>query len=690
MQVDIIKEIEQNFLESSYDTNCHRAFPDVRDGLKPSQRYCLWEMHVKKYTSDKPHVKSAKISSAVIGEYWPHNDVSMYETLVGMSQSFTNNVPEVGFHGANGNIILGAGSFASSRYTEARLSPMAEEGMLAGINKDTVPMIWNYSEDLKMPLYLPSVFPRLLVNGSAGIGVSIAQVWTLHNFSETCALIQNYLASGEIDYDNYYPDFPTGGTIINKDELGVINKTGRGKVVLRANYKVDNDTIDFYEMPYQVYIEPVIEQIKTHLEKGNITNIKSVLNKSDKKRICLSITCTSKNYVPQTLAQLFKYTDLKTQINVNQNAIVSKTPVMLNLKQTLDVYIDHNKECVRREWAFNKKKAEERLHILDGLLAALNNIDDVVALIRQTTNTAEATKQLRQRFGLSEFQAKAILDMKLSRLSHLEKDKVEKEHNDLESEVKKAEKILGSEKEQIKIFSQKLADLEKKFGTPRHTVVAQEKMVELKAKDKSNEDVVITFNPEGGYVQKFLTKEFKKSQLYSFHCKDDDLFLAFSDKGRSFRLRASEINFSGAGRGTAIGPILKLNDDEKIMLVCPNRSCKTRPYIFFAFENGKVKKCNRDSFVGNTRNLRGMKASNVESPVVNIAISNGDIVILETEAGMRIAFKADDVNETGRTSGGVIGIRLKEGDRVVSAEVLAAGDWDGKLQARGGRGQKIS
>lgn len=690
MQVDIIKEIEQNFLESSYDTNCHRAFPDVRDGLKPSQRYSLWEMHVKKYTSDKPHVKSAKISSAVIGEYWPHNDVSMYETLVGMSQNFTNNIPEVDFHGANGNIILGANSFASSRYTEARLSPVAEEGMLAGIDKHTVPMIWNYSEDLKMPLYLPAVFPRLLVNGSAGIGVSIAQVWTLHNFSETCNVIQKYISTGEIDYDSYYPDYPTGGTIINKNELGVINRTGKGKVVVRANYTISGKTIDFYEMPYQVYIEPVIEQIKTHLEKGDITNIKSVFNKSDKKRICLSITCTAESYVPQTLAQLFKYTDLKTQINVNQNGIISKTPVMLNLKQTLDVYIEHNKECIKREWVYNKEKAETRLHILDGLLTALNNIDDVVALIRQAKNTTEANKQLRQKYSLSEVQAKAILDMKLSRLSHLEKDNVKKEYSSLENEIKKADNILSSEKEQIKIFSKKLADLEKKFGKPRRTVVTQEKIVELKGKEKPNEDVVITFNPEGGYVQKFLTKDFKKSEYSAFHCKDNDLFLMFSDKGRTFRLRAGEINFSGSGRGIAIRTILKLDDDEKIMLACPNRSCKKRPYILFCFENGKVKKSDREIYIGTTRNVSGMKGSNVPSKVVNICLSNGDIIHLTSET-KEIYFKADEVSPTGRTSSGVIGMKLKEGETIIGAEVLAPENIDASLiQPRGKVGRKLS
>lgn len=324
-EVNIIDEVQQNFIDSSYDTNTNRAFPDIRDGLKPGQRACLWEMYTKKYTSKKPHVKSAKISGGVAALWWPHGTTAIYETFARMSQPFTNNIPEVDFHGSNGNVILGGDAIAADRYTEARLSPIVEAGMLTGINKQVVPMQLNFSEDDQWPKVFPAVFPRLLVNGAQGIGVSLSNVWLPHGFSETAELILRYIKTGELDEDNYYPDFPTGGTIINKDELATINKTGRGKVIIESKYRTNGQEIDFYELPYQVFIEPVIDEIKKAIAEEKVTGIADVYNKSDKKRISLVVTCMPGVDVYKVVTQLFQL-----QICVN-NLMLIKMELLAKL-----------------------------------------------------------------------------------------------------------------------------------------------------------------------------------------------------------------------------------------------------------------------------------------------------------------------------------------------------------------------
>ena len=356
-EIDIIDEVQQNFVDSSYDTNTNRAFPDIRDGLKPGQRACLWEMYTKKYTSKKPHVKSAKISGGVAALWWPHGTTAIYETFARMSQPFTNNIPEVDFHGSNGNVILGGDAIAADRYTEARLSPIVECGMLSGIDKRVVPMQANFSEDDEWPRVLPAVFPRLLVNGAQGIGVSLSNVWLPHSFSESAELLLHYIETGELDEDNFYPDFPTGGTIINKNELATINKTGRGKVIIESKFRISGHEIDFYELPYQVFIEPVIDEIKKAIDEEKVTGIADVYNKSDKKRISLVVTCLPGIEPLKVVNQLFAATNLRKQFNANQNGIISKTPVMITLKKYADTYIEHNTGCIKREYEYDLKAA---------------------------------------------------------------------------------------------------------------------------------------------------------------------------------------------------------------------------------------------------------------------------------------------------------------------------------------------
>ena len=702
-QIDILDEVKQNFIDSSYDVNTNRAFPNVKDGLKPGQRACLWEMYTKGYTSNKPHVKSAKIDGGVAALWWPHGTTAIYETFARMSQPFTNNVPEVDFHGANGNIILGGDALAADRYTEARLSKIAEEGMLKGIDKNNVPMLWNFSEDEQWPQVLPAVFPRLLVNGCQGIGVSVANVFLPHSFTETANLILKYLKENILDEEEYYPDFPTGGTIINQDELATINKTGKGRVILEANYTINNNEIVFYEMPYQVYIEPVIETIKEKIEDGVIEGINDIFNKSDKKRIALVIEC-QKGYKPeQIVEQLFQNTPLRSQYNANQNGIISKTPVLLNLRQIVDCYIEHNLECIQKEFQFDLDKTNARIEILEGLIAALANIDDIVDIIRKSDSPTEAKNTLMDKYSFTENQAKSILDMKLARLTKLDGVKLNDELQERQEYAAKCAEIVSSEDSREQVLIERLTELRDKFGDKRRTKVIQKTIIKKASNGTTKqpepvEDVVITYNPIG-YLQRIPISNYRKSNFKGFKCTTEDLVLLFSNKGRFFRISPKDIKSCGVkDKGTAIGAILKLESGEKILNIFSDIINQDRPYLLFALKDGSVKKIEKMEYLGKTRNLSGMVATKVkDSEVVSIQETNGNDIVLGSKNGYYIRFAADDVRATGRNSAGVKGIKLSEGDCLTTCIICDKIDKEVKIedkkitiaaQGRGGKGKK--
>lgn len=698
-QIDILDEVKQNFIDSSYDVNTNRAFPNVKDGLKPGQRACLWEMYTKGYTSNKPHVKSAKIDGGVAALWWPHGTTAIYETFARMSQPFTNNVPEVDFHGANGNIILGGDALAADRYTEARLSKIVEEGMLKGIDKNNVPMLWNFSEDEQWPQVLPAVFPRLLVNGCQGIGVSVANVFLPHSFTETANLILKYLKENILDEEEYYPDFPTGGTIINQDELATINKTGKGRVILEANYTINNNEIVFYEMPYQVYIEPVIETIKEKIEDGAIEGINDVFNKSDKKRIALVIEC-QKGYRPeQIVEQLFQNTPLRSQYNANQNGIISKTPVLLNLQQIVDCYIEHNLECIQKEFQFDLDKTNARIEILEGLIAALANIDDIVNIIRKSDSPTEAKNTLMDKYSFTENQAKSILDMKLARLTKLDGVKLNDELQEKQEYAAKCAEIVGFEDSRKQVLIERLTELRDKFGDKRCTKVIQ-KTITKKVKNGSGtkqsepvEDVVITYNPIG-YLQRIPISSYRKSNFKGFKCTTEDLVLLFSNKGRFFRISTKDIKSCGVkDKGTAIGAIIKLQSGEKIINVFSSILNEKHPYLTFVLNNGIIKKVSKYCYFSNNKSLAGLKALKLKDRdyVVSVLETNGDILRLETKDKYEIYLELNKIRESQKNSYGIKGIKLSTNDKVVTVETFEKNDKNiiTKVQLPNGKGKKM-
>lgn len=695
-EIDIIDEVQQNFIDSSYDTNTNRAFPDIRDGLKPGQRACLWEMYTKKYTSKKPHVKSAKISGGVAALWWPHGTTAIYETFARMSQPFTNNIPEVDFHGSNGNVILGGDAIAADRYTEARLSSIVEEGMLRNIEKSVVPMQPNFSEDDRWPTVLPAIFPRLLVNGAQGIGVSLSNVWLPHSFSESAELLLRYIDTGELDEDNFYPDFPTGGTIVNKNELVAINKTGRGKVIIESKYHINGQEINFYELPYQVFIEPIVDEIKKAIEEEKVTGIADVYNKSDKKRISLVVTCLTGINPETVVAQLFSATNLRKQFNANQNGIISKTPIMITLKKYVDTYIEHNTGCIKCEYEYDLEAAQKRIHILEGLSIALENIDNVIELIKNSKTKAIAAVNLCEKYHLSHEQADAILKMTLSRLTGMDQIAIANELQEKKELALTCEEVIKSYKKQTEILSERLRDLVKKFGDKRRTDVIQKDIPKTstakKAKELIIEDVIVVRTAQG-YIKSIPVKAYREARvnIEKVKARTDDILLLFSSLGKLYRLKVSEIKQCTAmDKGTALGAILTLDPNEKILYMTNMNIDQKHPYITGVTKKGLVKKSDKTIFIGSTQNKRGLKCAglNEDDSFVWFGETNGDYMTLITSDQMGIQFKLDEINPVGKTAKGVKGIALNEGADIVQVNVGAMSK-QLPVQHRAGKGSKL-
>ncbi len=673
--MDIIQEVSQNFIDSAYDTNTNRAFPDVRDGLKPSMRASLWVMHKHGFVHSKPHVKSAKIDGLVAASIWPHGTVAIYETFARMSQPFTNMVPEVEFHGANGNVILGGDAIAADRYSEARLSDMAEKYMLSGVNKNAVDVQLNFSEDEEWPAVLPSVFPRLLVNGSQGIGVSIANSWCCHGLTDTINVLKNYLQENKVDNEGYLPDWPCGATIVNKDELPQINLTGKGRIITEAKYEVKGKEIRFTEFPFQVYIEPLIEEIKNGIEQDKIHNISEVFNKSDKKQTLLTVTCSSAVKVQSVLDELFNFTSLRSQFNVNQVAIVGKTPKLLTLEEVCAAYAEHNLSCIKREYQYDLDKTNDRIEILEGLAKALGDIDGLIKLIKESESAAKAKEKILS-YGFTERQVDAILGMKLSRLAHLEVDEIRSELTEKQVLAEKLASIVDSQEKQKEILIERLNNLAREFGGTRRTRVIQKEIKKVSAakakQEKTPEDVVICLD-KLGYVKSVPLGKFRSvtANVREEKTRSDRMVNFYSSLGKAYRLKADTFKMClSADKGTAIGSILSLEPSETIVDFSVNSEC-TR--IFFATRQGRVKVLAAKDVDGTTQNKRGtpMMKMPIGDKLVSVQCMDDKQYACLESGTRRLVFPLTSIRASGKASSGRVGIALKEDEQLVSAELLS-------------------
>ena len=704
MSIDICKELHQNAIDFAYESNSQRAFADARDGLKPGQRACLWEMYNKGYFSNKPHVKSAKIDGGVAASWWPHGTTAIYETFARMSQSWINNIPEVDWHGANGNQIIGSAP-AADRYTEARLSKATEEGLLSGLKKNNVPMVLNFSEDEEWPEVLPAIFPRLLINGCQGIGYTVANVWIPHNLKEITEVIKKYIANNEIDYNSIHPDFPSGGTIINKDELSAIYKTGKGSVIVRGKVEIKGNNIFVTELPYQTYVEPLLDEIKELISKDELTGIKNIYNKCDKKRLLIEIECEGNPSV--ILTKLYKMTSLQKSYSANQYALVSKTPKLLNLKQYLDIYIQHNLECIKKEYEYDLSKAKIRAEIVEGLVKALEDIDNIIELIKKSDSSNSAKEKLIEKYDFTENQAKAILDMKLSRLAKLESVELNEELIQLTSNIKLFNEIISSKEKTQEIFLERLISFTKKYGSDRKTEITQ---VNLKATKEEKEiefvepEKCVVVLTESGLVKRVPITSFRTQKRNGVGVKtqDDitsmvirtntiDSLMIFTNKGKMYRLLVNDIPVgNNSAKGQSIKSLVEMESDEIPSVIYSIYRDTDAKYVLFTTKNGLVKKTSLDEYV-KTKKKNGVAAITIkdDDELISVNLIKDEPIIIITKNGSAIQFNSMEIGATSRTTSGVKGINLADGDSVISTLVVRDKKDELAIFVENGLGKKI-
>lgn len=581
--MNISKELKDNFFIYADAVNNERAFPDVRDGLKTVQRACLWEMSNKGYSSKKPHVKCAKVSGGVIANYHPHGDQSAYDAMVRMSQPWINNIPEIDWHGGNGS-QLGGPEAAASRYTECRLSEAVEDGYFGNIKKNTVDFISNFSEDDEWPSVFPSVFPRLFVNGSQGIGYTIAQEWEPGNLNEFTEQVLNFLKTHSVNCNKIFPDYPSGGVIVNKKDIHKIYETGKGTVILRAKTEIDRNIIKITEMPYQVYAEPVISAIKDLVNASTVTGIEDICNKSDDNGLLIEIECSEDPQI--ILNKLFKLTDLQVSFSANQMALVNGVPKMLTLAEYIEQYVNFNKECLTREYKYDLDKSLAREEILQGLVKAISISSKVIATIRMSKTSSEAVKNLVEINHFTENQAKAIVDMKLGRLANLEVVNLENELKEVQAVITNCKAILDSDKNLQKEFVRRLKEFTNKYGWERRSeVIDVDLAVERKTTQrikKSAETYVITLSDDNTIRRIKLVNYKGKEDLNTIRATVKDKVILISEKGILYRMPVKKIALSTSkSTGTSLN---EFYPDKIIKLINEGEE------FFFISKYGRVKR----------------------------------------------------------------------------------------------------
>ena len=687
--IDIREELSKNFIDFAAEANGQRAFPDARDGLKPGQRACLWEMYVKGYTSNKPHVKSAKVDGGVAATWWPHGTTAIYDTFARMSMPWINNIPEVDFHGSNGNQVIGAAP-AADRYTEARLAPASEQGFLSEMKKNPVPMIKNFSEDEEWPEVLPAIFPRLAVNGSQGIGVTVAQVWLPMNLGELATAIKGYIHSGTLDVSEGLIDFPTKGIIINKDDLHIIHETGKGKVILRGKVEIKGNNILITELPYQVYVEPFIDDIKKLIKEGTLTGIDDILNKSDKKRLLVEISCTENP--EQVLKMLYAKTDLQKNFNANQFALVGKTPRMLTLKDYIDIYVQHNLDCIQKEYQFDLDKATKKLEVTQGLIKALASIDDIIVLIKQSDSSKDAIGKLVTKYGFTEAQAKAIVDMKLGRLAKLEAVELNKTEQGLQSDITEFNRILTSEVNQKELFLTRLDTFTKKFGFPRRTQLAQ---IELPKESKSKPEfipepcgIVVTTTHTIKRMAKAAKPKANEYFLMNQETDTNDWLSVFTAAGKMYKIQTKDIpEGTAASKGIGIAALLEMGNDTPVAYFLHSQFGEGT--LLFVTSRGQIKCAKMEEFTSTRKG--GVIATKLREgdSVTAVMEYHGEDVEVITKKGMSIHLRGSDIPTQGKNTLGVKGMNIAEDDSVAQVLLIPKDTIGLVVIAETGQGKRV-
>ena len=701
VNVNLTKEMKTSFIDYAMSVIVARALPDVRDGLKPVHRRILYGMNELGVTPDKPHKKSARITGDVMGKYHPHGDSSIYEAMVRMAQWWSYRYMLVDGHGNFGSMD-GDGA-AAQRYTEARMSKIALE-MLRDINKNTVDFVDNYDANEREPVVLPARFPNLLVNGATGIAVGMATNIPPHNLGETIDAVKLVMDNPEVATKDLMevlpgPDFPTGALVMGKSGIHKAYETGKGSIVLRSRTEIEEtktgrERIVVTEFPYMVNKTKVHEHIVRLVQEKRIEGITAVRDESNREGVRFVIEVKRDASANVILNNLFKMTQMQTNFGFNMLAIQNGVPKILSLRQILDAYIEHQKEVVVRRTRFDKEKAEARAHILEGLLIALDHIDEVIRIIRASETDAEAQAELMSKFKLSERQSQAILDMRLRRLTGLERDKIQSEYDDLLALIADLADILAKPERVSQIIKDELDEVKRKFGDKRRTELMVGEVLSLEDEDLIEEsDVLITLSNKG-YIKRLDQAEFTAQKrggrgVQGTGVKDDDFvrelvststhdhLLFFTNKGRVYRLKGYEIpEYGRTAKGLPIVNLLKLDEGESIQTIINVESERSDDaYLFFTTRHGVVKRTSVKEFANIRQN--GLKALNLkdEDELINVLLTEEDTdIIIGTKFGYAVRFNQSAVRGMSRIATGVKGVNLREGDTVVGASVITDQD----------------
>ena len=702
--IDLKETMETSYIDYAMSVIAARALPDVRDGLKPVQRRVLFSMIELNNGPDKPHRKCARIVGDTMGKYHPHGDSSIYGALVNMAQKWSTRYPLVDGHGNFGSVD-GDGA-AAMRYTEARLSKISME-MLADINKDTVDFAPNFDETEKEPVVLPSRYPNLLVNGTSGIAVGMATNIPPHNLREVIAgvvkIIDNRVEEGrETSLEEILeivkgPDFPTGATILGRAGIEEAYRTGRGKIRVRAVYDIETlangkNRIVVTELPYMVNKARLIEKIAELVKEKKVDGITDLRDESNREgmRVCIELRRDVNANV--LMNRLLKHTQLQDTFGVIMLALVNNEPRILNLKQMLEYYLQHQEEVVTRRTKYDLNKAEERAHILEGLIKALDHIDEVIKIIRGSANVADAKAQLMERFALSEIQAQAIVDMRLRALTGLEREKLENEYRELMAKIAELKAILADEKKLLGVIREEIIVISDKYGDERRTAIGYDEY-DMSAEDLIPDDDVVVAMTNFGYIKRMSSDNFKSQNrggkgIKGMQTIDEDYIedllmttnhhyvMFFTNTGRVYRLKAYEIPEAGrTARGTAIVNLLQLMPGEKITSIIAMKEFEDDKYLFMATRNGMVKKTSLKEYENVRKNgLQAIVLRENDELIEVKRTDNTEDIFLVTKKGMCIRFHETDVRVTGRVSMGVIGMKFDEDDEVIGMQMSSQGE----------------
>ena len=694
---NIVNEVRDSFLEYSMSVIVSRALPDLRDGLKPVHRRILYTMHEDGLTPDKPYRKSATTVGDVLGRYHPHGDSSVYDAMVRLAQDFSMRYQLIDGHGNFGSID-GDGA-AAYRYTEARMSKMAEV-MLTDIEKNTVDFMPNFDDRLQEPTVLPAKIPALLVNGSSGIAVGMATNIPPHNLTEVIDGIIKVIDEDDVSDEDLMtvikgPDFPTEGLILGKEGIKEAYTTGRGKITLRAEAEIEEmsgnkQRIIVNSLPYQVNKAKLIETMADYVRDKRIEGISEIRDESDREhkvRVVIELKRDANAQV--ILNQLYKFTQMQITFGIIMLALVNGEPKILTLRQCVDHYINHRKDVILRRTQFDLDKALARAHILEGLRIAIDNIDEVIAIIRGSYD--DAKERLMERFGLSDVQAQAILDMRLKTLSGLQREKIEEEYKQLMELIAHLREILNSERLVCEIIKEELIEVKNKYGDDRKTkIVAAEGDLDIEDLIKEEQSVITLSH--FGYIKRMPIDTYKSQRrggkgITGMTTKEDDFvkqiftasthdtILFFSNKGKLYKLKGYQIPEAGrTAKGTAIVNLLKLDSGEKVSTIIPIQNFAEGKYLLMGTKSGLIKKTPLNEYDSSRTTGLLAIALKDDDELIDVRLTDGqDNIVMVTKKGLAITYSEKDVRSVGRTAQGVIGIRLDDGDEVIGMESIIAG-----------------